>query len=348
METEAESYGCTWDNVLERHGRRRTQRRVMRGAAATMVVLIAGAGWIALSGRQPGIVAEGLRDSAGKMISEKTVFASAATVHFHEGSTIEVGNTTRLSVTENSANRFSTRLEQGRVAFDVVPSPSRRKRRWSLTAGTVVVRVVGTQFSVERADGWIDVTVTRGTVQVSGATVPGESQNVIAGQSLRVPEQQEEPSSVGPPVSNDRDPTPAQEPEGETPTVDILSQTDALRRRGQHQEAAALLQQALKDAPRSSEAPLWAFSLGQIQLDTLHRPRAAARTFEWAQRRGLPTTLREQAAARAVESWARAGQYRRAKIAAARYLSAFPNGTNRNLVLRWLERADAPREGRGQ
>lgn len=138
-------------------------------------------------------------------------------------------------------------------------------------------------------------------------------------------------------VEDSRVPGPSDSPT-ELADASVLGRSDTLRRSGRPREAAVLLRRALMEDPQRADAAVLAFTLGRIELDLLGQPRSAARSFARARRSGLSATLREQSVAREVQAWAAVGNHDRAKDLARRYLRRFPQGPNRDLVLRWLER----------
>jgi transmembrane sensor len=94
----------------------------------------------------------------------------------------------------------------------------------------------------------------------------------------------------------------------------------------------APLERILDVYPRDPQAPLAAFALGRLQLDTLDAPAPGARALERALALGLPQSLREDARARLVEAYTRAGEAGAARAAGQAYLREFPNGRYRARV----------------
>jgi transmembrane sensor len=112
-----------------------------------------------------------------------------------------------------------------------------------------------------------------------------------------------------------------------------MSDADALRRAGRPAEAATLLRAVVDEGDR--RAPLAAFTLGKLHAEELRNPAAAARWFERAASLGLPSGLDEEAEARAVECYARAGLRDDATRAADRYQRRFPEGRQLARVKGW-------------
>ncbi len=117
------------------------------------------------------------------------------------------------------------------------------------------------------------------------------------------------------------------------PTVeDRMLAADVYRGTGQHAHAAAQLKALLRDHARDAQAPLAAFTLGRILLDSLGQPAAAAHAFVRARALAPTGPLAEDALAREVESLAKAGQTQAAKKRAALYLRQYPTGHKRHAV----------------
>lgn len=342
------------EQSLENQGRVRIWRRravqgLMVAAAATVGLVL----WKGMPAPEP-LAASPLQRQGGAFVVAAEMLPAGSEVVFTEGSRIELGNQARLAVEENAAGHFRTRLEAGRIVLNVQPTEGDPRRHWSIRAGAVTVEVVGTRFSVDRSLGKVRVSVQRGRVRVHGSTVPGGETFLDAGGGLTVPATSVVAESANrtasteepPPLNTNLQPTETEEtadpavatPEREPSEPEVLRRSDALRRRGEHRAAAALLRQALADSAGGREAALLAFTLGRIQLDNLGQPRPAARSFAAAIRAGLPSALQEQALARSVQAWSMAGDHTRATALARRYLEAYPQGPNRDLVLRRLER----------
>jgi transmembrane sensor len=67
-------------------------------------------------------------------------------------------------------------------------------------------------------------------------------------------------------------------------------------------------------------------------LDELGRPGEAAKAFGWARRAAPSGALAQDALAREVESWARAGNSQRAATLAELYVREYPTGARVNAV----------------
>src|SRR5262249_2478998 len=89
---------------------------------------------------------------------------------------------------------------------------------------------------------------------------------------------------------------------------DLLLAADRARLGGRPERAVAPLQRILSDHAFDSRAPLAAFTLGRTLLEQLGRPREAAQAFSTARRLDRARALTQDALAREVESWSRAGE----------------------------------------
>ncbi len=91
----------------------------------------------------------------------------------------------------------------------------------------------------------------------------------------------------------------------------LLAAADAARLQGRAQEGAALLRRILNNHRSDPRAPLAAFTLGRVLLMELGQPRQAAAAFADARALAPGGPFAEDALAREVEAWAKAGTRRR-------------------------------------
>ena len=108
--------------------------------------------------------------------------------------------------------------------------------------------------------------------------------------------------------------------------VDLLAAGDVARLSGHADAAVGFLSRATSLHPRDPRAPLAAFTLGRVHLEDLGSPRAAAAAFARAYELGRDGPLAEDALAREVEAWSRAGESATARERAAMYLQRYPGG----------------------
>ena len=107
---------------------------------------------------------------------------------------------------------------------------------------------------------------------------------------------------------------------------DLMLAADVARQAGRPGQAVPFLERVVKEHPRELCAQLAGFSLGKIYLDAMDEPALAARTF--AEVRGLAPMggLAQDALAREVEAWSRAGLTDQARASATEYVRLYPNG----------------------
>ncbi len=113
---------------------------------------------------------------------------------------------------------------------------------------------------------------------------------------------------------------------------DLLFAADVARLSGHPALAVPRLEQVLRAHATDSRAPLAAFTLGRTLLDALGRPREAAEAFARARRLAPSGALSQDALAREVESWYRAGESSLAHDRAVEYLRRFPGGRREKAV----------------
>lgn len=107
---------------------------------------------------------------------------------------------------------------------------------------------------------------------------------------------------------------------------DLLLAADVARLGGHPDRAIQPLERVVGKHPRDSRAPLAAFTLGRTFLDQLGRPREAAAAFATARRLAPEGAMAQDALAREVESWSRAGEASLARSRAEEYVSTYPHG----------------------
>jgi transmembrane sensor len=108
--------------------------------------------------------------------------------------------------------------------------------------------------------------------------------------------------------------------------TDLFALADVARLSGHPLEAEGPLQRIVTDHADDPQAPLAAFALGRLELDSLGKPERAAASFARALELGVPRSLREDLRARLVEAYLRAGNRAAARSAARDYNREFPDG----------------------
>lgn len=104
---------------------------------------------------------------------------------------------------------------------------------------------------------------------------------------------------------------------------------------GRPAEAVLPLQRLMTEFPADARAPLAAFTLGRVLLESLSRPAEAADAFAKTRQLAPASVLFEDALAREVEARARAGQPERAKTLAEEYVKRFRDGGRLEAVRRF-------------
>jgi transmembrane sensor len=271
-------------------------------------------------------------------------------VRFADGSIAELrGATADVQVEQQSSRRVLVRLTGG-ARFDVTPN---RARSFEVRSGEVLVRVLGTSFSVDRHDARTRVGVERGRVQVSWAS---GSAILSAGEIGTFPPEQSAPTVAA--VVTDAGVEPAAGAATEAAraprswrdwarkgdyrrayrelharpgsvddeAADLMLAADVARLSAHPQAAVAPLRTLCERYPNDKRAPVAAFTLGRVLLDDLGRAAEAAEAFEAAATAWPSGPLAHDALARAVEAWQRADRHERARPLAERYLRRFPAG----------------------
>jgi transmembrane sensor len=256
-------------------------------------------------------------------------------------------------------------LVTGAAWFEVRVDPT---HPWTVSAGDVEVQVLGTRFLVERLEGQVHVSVAHGRVHVRW---PGGGEALLTdGQSGRFPPPLVAPvrpeeanpaaeaplSPPPPPRAPPRNVRPAQpawqdlaregdfdgawgrlhQPAASPRDVpeELLLAADVARLSHHSEAAVEPLQRCIDRHAADPRAPLAAFTLGRVLLDELGRPRQAAEAFRRAHELSPQGPLAEDALAREVESWARAGEPGPARTAAQLYLQRYPGGRREASVRR--------------
>ncbi len=321
---------------LARKLRQRTRAR-RAGLVAVAAALVAAAGAVTLSMRHEPTAPLILRFADGS-------FATAL-----RPETVLVARVDRPDQT-------AVELASGSARFEVVHRPGQHFR---VEAAQVSVEVIGTRFNVERDHDLVRVTVERGQVHVRtpwGEVDLTDGQNRVFSPPATQPAVQTEASTPPAPAPPE---TPAEKPAADWHTLaragdferaydvlaragpvhdapqELLLASDVARLSGHPQQAAEDLGRLLQHHPKDPRAPLAAFTLGRVLLDELGRPREAAEAFAKLRSAQGAGPLAEDALAREVEAWSRAGELDKARAAAQAYVTQFPDGQRLRGVRRY-------------
>jgi transmembrane sensor len=249
-----------------------------------------------------------------------------------------------ITLESESGDLVAYRLASGAVDVHVAPAPE-----LAIRAGDVEARARDADFSLSIEADEVVVRAVRGSV---GVVVGGESRVITAGSASRFPLHVSRASvELDAPTSEARrsrawrrlaeegqfDRAFGELRNGEIRDVpeELLLAADAARLSGHPEDALRYLRRMLRTHANDPRAPLASFTMGRVLMSDLGRPREAAQAFEMA-RRG-PGALAEDALAREVEAWARAGEAPLARERAEEYVRRFPNGQRVTMVRRWGE-----------
>ena len=117
----------------------------------------------------------GIRRSQASQI--ETALGEIRRLPLNDGSLVAINTDTRLAVDLRDKAR-DVHIEQGEAWFEVAKDPS---RPFTVAAGDIRVRAIGTAFSVQRLDAGADVQVTEGTVEIWSVGNAANRKRVTAG-----------------------------------------------------------------------------------------------------------------------------------------------------------------------
>jgi len=335
-----------WTRV-ERARRSESRTRLMVAAAACVAILAVVLAW------------RWLDADSGRAASADAAAAASTTapMRLSDGSTIApLSPGTRFVPVRDAPTGTTIRLLEGAARFVVAP---RDHGPFTVHAGPLMVRVLGTAFRVSLDEKTVGVVVESGRVRLTwpeGTTElgPGEERTLSIAAALRARSKTAPSidSDDGASASDSQTPTPAagatlswktlaglgeygrayERMHAQGPAAvhndvgDLLLAADVARLGGHPDEAAQYLQRVVDSHRGDPRAPLAAFTLGRILLDQLGRPAEAAQAFDTSRRLSPAGAMAEDALAREVVSWARAGNTSAAQTRAREYLRRYPNG----------------------
>lgn len=338
----------------------RTRReRIFRAGA----LALAAAAMVAL-----GLMSFRLIRSAGDAPARAA--AVPALLQIGEGMDAQLDADAKLDLREKTDARVVVAVEAGAARFRVRHDP---RRLFRVEAGGVVIEDLGTIFSVARRTDSVVVSVTEGAVAVAFADASGApaKRTLSAGErgefravAPRVASPAVAPAPSASPVASgpSESGTPGGSPalgwrelhragkhrrayELLAPNAfrdvrdepgDLLLASDVARLSQHPADAAALLRRLLAGHPRDPRAPSAAFTLGWVLMNELGRPREAAQAFARAEALAPGGNLAEDAMARSVEAWLRAGDRSRANTELERYRARNPRGRHLAMLERLL------------
>jgi transmembrane sensor len=284
--------------------------------------------------------------------------ATSGTVRLSEGSEIRPSAAdAEVRVVTETASRVLVEQVRGSARYWVRSNPA---RAFEVRSGSVTVKVVGTEFTVERRANDTRVEVLQGKVSVAwGASEPEAL--LAAGESGVFP-----PNKPAAPAA-----LAAPEPEAETPATrqreaarvygahvarrdyrgafallsrnpalagdsveELLVAADVARLSNHPAEAVPYLQRILREHSGDERAPLAAFTLGRT-LSGLGRTREALNMFGRVRSAWANSPLAEEALLRQAEAASRLGELGTAVRLAEEYDRFYPRGSRRAEVRRF-------------
>ncbi len=335
---------------------RRRRRRILRiGGGVALAV-----------GAAAAVLAIGAADRAGPR-------PAAELLRLADGSTATaLTDDTQLVPLEIGPERVVLRLVRGAAQFAVIPLPERSFR---VQAGAIDVMAIGTDFAVDRRAAGVDVVVHAGRVRVEadGSAVEllgGQRRRFIdaapqADGPLRIRAAACPRVSAETRVCSDARRTGIASRgvgsgEGRARLAGARRQRRVRRRvpaagsrgrarrrrrspaRGRHrpsvrpsQGCGCPLRRVVEAHASDPRRQIAAFTLGRVLLDELGDPRAAAEAFASARAAAPGGPLAEDALAREVEAWSRAGEEGRAAAGAELYIEHYPDGRRLKAVRRF-------------
>jgi len=333
---------------------RRRRRRVALRASGLVL-----AGALATAAIAVGVSMGGADPSAGPSPARP----APDLLRLADGSTaVALAEGTEVVPLEIDRGRVVVELVRGAAMFSVAPS---HDRSFHVRAGAVEVVALGTEFSVERGTVGVEVAVQRGRVRVEGESAAvelaaGQRRRFESGRSAAAPAAVPAPPPQR--ATAPRVPPPSRRAEGRSPpswralaasgeydeayrrydptevrddVEDLLLAADVARLSGHPSGAVAPLRRVVDGHAADPRRQIAAFTLGRVLLDELGDPRAAAAAFASARSLAPAGPLAEDALAREVEAWSRAGEGQRAAVAAGAYLERYPDGRRLKAVRRF-------------
>jgi transmembrane sensor len=318
--------------------RLRRRRSLLRASLSLSAAACALAGAVVVRGAlvAPAPDATLARAPATAAAAIANVPPSPRTVVLHDGSRAELaGEDSLLAVVGDQPERVRVHLQRGTARFSVVRNP---KRRFEVESGPVLVRVVGTTFSVTRTQEGARVAVEEGRVLVSWA---GEQLALGAGESGVFPRTEaatDDIDAVAERRSGWRDLAKRGDYRSAYSALhrtrdrvrdqpeDRMLAADVARLSGHPEQAVPHLRAVSQRFARDPRAPVAAFTLGRVLLHDLDEPQQAAAAFHRARTLWPRGPLALDAWASEAEALRAAGDASAAAAVAARYLARHPRG----------------------
>ena len=346
----AERQQAVW-NRIEHQRTHRTEWRTAVWAMTTVLVVIGALlGW--------RLTRLGPRETTAVVAEQNR----APLLRLEDGSVaLGLSSNANVEPVEVGSSGVVVRVGAGRVRFSVMPQP----RPFRVLVSDVTVTVLGTVFTVSLERGEVRVGVERGRVLVDwpgGQRELGVAEEVVVRVAAPIASTESQPiellpaapsasasGDLGPPrvatrswraLAQDGEyqaAFAALSAEGKSAVRDepgdLWLAADVARLSGHPERSVTLLERVASAHAGDSRAPLAAFTLGRVLLDQLGRPHEAAQAFATAQRLAPGGALAQDALAREVESWSKAGETAFARARAEEFVRRYP-GSRRAKVVR--------------
>ena len=333
-----------WDTVTERRVltkllsyRRESRSTVSRprlvavaAMAAAVLAILGLAIFMFDNGTHPTMSKEAEPDIAGAG-AEHGSGAGLSQLRFLDGSTATYLTVAEVDVEEQSISAVRIWHKSGQVRYQAKKIPT---REFTVNAGGIEVKVVGTVFVVEVDVTDVRVKVERGMVIVdsgSGVVELTAGEEIVLAARDRSSEQsvamaKEEPEA---PLLTGTiavaDGTPKRYDESAPSFSCLMREVDRARKRGDNNLAAKLLLKLVVLYPGDGRIVSVLYTLGKVESQR-GRYVDAARAFHKCWRSSPGGTLAEDAHFQEAISLDRIGHLREANKAAKRYLDKFPDG----------------------
>lgn len=325
-----EQLGAGREGVRKRMQRRATVRRV-RAIAAVAVLGLFGTG-----------VWQRFSNTPETLASVYVATSEEKTIALPEGSTVRLQPGGELRVHRHAVNDIALEVARGEARFDAT---HREGRSFEVSAGTSLVRVVGTRFTVAKADTVVRVSVTEGAVMASDTA--REPERVAAGEEWTnvvpevVPPPEPEPEHASVQVKHVQTaPTPPKPTPPKPPRArplgagDILQDARAMAANDEVALAVELYRQLRKDFPRDPRAAGAMFEAGRLLQDRMRSFAESAEAYADALELQPQAPWREDAMARRIQVLELLHRASACEQERAQYLSEFPDGVHAPLVQR--------------
>jgi transmembrane sensor len=335
--------------------RKRRRRVVVRMTSVVTAALVAGAALLAVvttSGEtDPNPVSQTPPRAA---VAESAAPSASGSFYLPDGSAVApVDDFSRVVIEEVREDFVLVRVDEGSCEFEVRPRP---ERIFEVRAGEVGLVVLGTAFSVHLEGVRTRVRVSSGRVRVAWH---GGGTELDAGEEGLFPPR---PSGEPAPAEGEADKARrsaatstaadwrrharsgefdkaalalADAGDVRDTVEDLLLAADAMRLSGHPARALTYLEQIAKRHRSDPRTPLAEFTRGRILLLQLGQPRNAAAAFRSTRRLAAAGPLAQDALAREVEAWYRAGELEQARELALEYSRRYPKGRRLNAVRRF-------------